>query len=117
MQKLKRKPLLMRLDATLSRLPVIRRLRGLLLGLSANYQMLIAWILLLVLTCLILSGCTPRPAVKPILPPQASARVIPVFDGKTYRDVLLWSIDLREGFQNCEYDKAAWRELYKEPKK
>lgn len=112
MQRLKRKPLSQLLGATLSSLrkPVqglLGRLR--LLALNPTTVVLIALILL---ASLIFSGCTPR-TIKPSLPPQADPRPVPPYNGQTYRDVILYVIELRESALNCEADKAAVRAVFK----
>ena len=111
MQKLKRSPLLQRLDSTLKNLS--KRADKLLdrLPLSNNSLKTIAWIVACLLALSMLSGCAPR-TVKPTLPSQIDPRPIPDFEGQTYRDVILYVIDMREGFQSCEADKNAIRGLF-----
>ena len=111
MQKLKRRPLLQRLGDTLENL----RQRALLplwrLGISPRLVMTAALIGLFLMGCLALSGCAPR-TVRPTLPPQADPRPVPQFQGKTYRDVILYVIELKESCQASEADKAAIRRVY-----
>lgn len=110
MQKLKRLPLLRRLAGTVGRLrdSVLNLLER--LDLSRNWLMTAVLIVTLIL---LLCGCSPR-TVKPDLPAQADARAVPEFDGQTYRDVLLYLIELREMAYSCEIDKASIREVYGE---
>lgn len=112
MQKLKRKPLLPPLADTLRNL--LGSEKGLLgtltpFGKPAMTAALIVFFLILFLA---LSGCSPR-MVRPTLPPQADAREIPAFQGQTYRDVILYVIELREVAQQSEADKAAIRAVFK----
>ena len=112
MQKLKRKPLLPPLADTLRNL--LRPVGGLLETLSPlprwlTMGALIGVCLLLLLTC---SGCAPARTIRPSLPPQADAREIPAFQGQTYRDVILYVIELREVAQQSEADKAVIRKVY-----
>lgn len=58
--------------------------------------------------CFCLSACNPK-IVRPSLPPQADPRPVPAFNGRTYRDVILYVIELRESCQASEADKAAIR--------
>lgn len=114
MQRLKRKPLLMQLASTL------RNLTG---SASKLLPPLVRWptwlTTLALIVCFLLalslaSGCSPR-IVRPPLPPQAEARVIPTFDGKTWRDVLYYVVELRQTCQASEADKSAIRYLYTAP--
>lgn len=111
MQKLKRKPLLPRLVSTLRNL--LQPVQSLLdrIPLSLSPPMTAALIVLCLIVLLGIWGCAPR-TVRPSLPPQADARPIPDFQGRTYRDALLYLIDVREGFMQCEADKAVIRKVY-----
>lgn len=113
MQKLKRKPLLMRLGSTVKTLldSVDRRVER--LGPFPQFLGMLAWMLLCLGLLLTLFGCTTTRTVRPPLPPQAEARELPSFQGKTYRDVILYVIELKEAAQQSEADKAAIRRLYK----
>lgn len=112
MQKLKRKPLTEQLSDTLKNLlqPVKSLLKP--LDLSPRWLtmgVLIGCCLLLLVMC---SGCTPR-TIRPPLPPQAEPRPMPQFTGQTFRDSILWSIEVREWGMSCEADKGAIREVYR----
>lgn len=64
-----------------------------------------------------LFGCsTQSRTVRPTMPPQANARAVPDFNGRTHRDILLHAIEVKEGWLSCEQDKVAIRRLY-EPSK
>lgn len=80
-------------------------------GLSVNWLMMAVLIGLLVV---MLCACSPR-VVRPSLPPQAEPQQVPQFEGKTYRDVLLYVIELREACYASEADKAAIRYVYERP--
>lgn len=71
-----------------------------------------AWIVGLVLLCWMCFGCTQTRIVRPPLPPQAEPREVPSFQGQTYRDVILYVIELKETAQASEADKAAIRRVY-----
>lgn len=111
MQRLKRKPLLLRLGSTAKNLldSVDRRVDR--LGPLPQFLGMLAWMLLCLGLLLTLFGCTTR-AVRPPLPPQAEAREVPSFQGQTYRDVILYVIELKETAQQSEADKAAIRRVY-----
>ncbi len=114
MRKLKRKPPLMQL-ASISR--NLTGFVGKLLRPVVRWPALLTMTALIVgclLGCSLLWGCSPR-VVRPPLPPQAEARVIPTFDGKTWRDVLYYVVEVRSGWQSCEADKSAIRYLYRAP--
>lgn len=111
MQKLKKLPLLSQIGSTLRNLlapvnPLLGRLRLLL-----RPPLMAALICVCLILFLALSACAPQ-TVRPTLPAQADARSIPDFEGKTYRDVLQYVIELREGWQASEADKAAIRSVY-----
>lgn len=113
MQKLKRIPLSQRLANTLKTLP---KLGGKLLLKLPRLPDPLTTVVLIASTLLILamcSGCSPR-MVKPTLPPQADSRQMPLYDGKTYRDAILYLIEVREWGTQCEADKAAIRRVYGE---
>ncbi len=111
MQKLKRLGLLKRAELTLSNW-LLRADKPLaLLAVLPKPLVTIVLIALCLLFFVLLSGCSPR-TVKPSLPPQADQRPIPDFEGQTYRDVILYVIELREGFQSCEADKTTIRSLF-----
>lgn len=113
MQKLKRKPLLQRLGSTLANLlKPVSNLLTVRVKLP-KHLMTAALIGLCLLGFFLLSGCTPAKTIKPPLPPQADPRPLPRFTGSTYRELILWSIDVRESFLSCEADKAAIRRMYK----
>lgn len=77
----------------------------------------VALIVGLLLMCWALSGCSPRvQTVKPVLPPQAEARPMPAFTGDTYRDAILYLIEVREWGMACEYDKDAIRSVLEKNK-
>lgn len=114
MQRLKRKPLLTQLASTLKNLtgsaskllpPLVR---------WPTWLTTLALIVCFLLALSLASGCSPR-IVRPPLPPQAEARVIPTFDGKTWRDVLYYVVEVRSGWQSCEADKRAIRYIYQAP--
>lgn len=114
MQKLKRIPLLQRLESTLKSLP--RLGSKLLLRLPRlpdplTTVVLIASCLLLLALC---SGCVTKTVRTPLppLPSQADPRPLPRFTGSTYRDSILWSIEVRESFMSCEADKSVLRKVY-----
>ncbi len=111
MQKLKRKPLLQPLGDTLRSL--LRPVDGLLDKLTpfGKPVMMAALIVVFLILCSALSGCAPR-TIRPTLPPQAEPREIPAFEGQTYRDVILYVIELREVAQQSEADKAVIRRVY-----
>lgn len=112
MQRLKRLPLLKRLESTLGNL--LKPVKGLLETLPPFGKP--AWIALMLLTVLILamcSGCTPAKTVRPSLPPQADPREMPAYDGQTFRDAILYLIEVREWGMQCEADKSAIRQVYK----
>lgn len=114
MQKLKRMPLLQRLGSTLATLlrPVVEQLRPRIkLPKSLTTVALIG---LCILTCWLLFGCTPVKTVRsiPPLPPQADARPMPRFLGSTFRDSIMWSIEVREWGTACEADKSVLRRVY-----
>ena len=50
------------------------------------------------------------------MPPQANARAVPDFNGRTHRDVLLHAIEVKEGWLACEAEKKVIRKLYESPK-
>lgn len=110
MQKLKRKPWLQPLADTL--LSLLSPARGLLatlppFGRPAAIALTVITVLLLVMCC----GCAPR-TVRPSLPPQADARPMPAYDGQTFRDAVLYLIEVREWGLACEADKHVIREVY-----
>lgn len=109
MQKLKRKPLSQLLGNTLGSLltPVNKLLDR--LPVSPSFVTTAA---LIVILAMLLLGCSPAKTVKPTLPPQADAREVTVFSGRTHRDVMLYSVQLREGWLSCESDKAAIRSVF-----
>ena len=111
MQKLKRKPSLPPLADTLRNL--LGSERGL-LGILSPFgrPLVIASIILMVLTlAMCCAGCAPR-TVRPSLPPQADARDMPAYDGQTFRDAILYLIEVREWGMSCEADKAVIRQVY-----
>lgn len=111
MQKLKRIPLLQRLESTLRSLP---KLGSKLLARLPRLPDPVMTVALIATTLVILamcSGCSPR-VVKPSLPAQADARPMPVYEGRTYRDAILYLIEVREWGMSCEADKAAIRRVY-----
>lgn len=111
MQRLKRLPLLKRLASSAQNLigSVSNRLENLQpFGKLAT----IVWIAVLILLLIVLCGCSPR-TVKPSLPAQAQAREMPTYDGQTYRDAILYLIEVREWGMSCESDKAAIRSVFK----
>lgn len=114
MQKLKRKPLSSRVRSTLRTLPSHLSLVEKWQRLSPLFRQTIVLTAASLLICFMLLGCASR---HPLLPAQAQPRVIPAFKGETPRQVILWAVDLREGWESCEYDKQVWRELYGEVKK
>lgn len=113
MQKLKREPLLKRASDMLG--SFLESGRSLLSGLrlSPDWLTTAASIVLLILLLCALLGCSPR-TIRPTLPPQAEPREIPDFQGQTYRDVILYVIELRESAMACEADKGAIRYLFGE---
>lgn len=113
MQRLKRLPLLQRLRSTLttSLKPVAKLLRPQ-IKLPKSLTM-VALIVGSVLICWLLWGCAPQTrVVRPPLPPQAEPREVPSFQGQTYRDVILYVIELKETAYQSEADKAAIRRIY-----
>lgn len=113
MQKLKRLPLLQRLSNTLKN--SLEPVRGLVKPQIKLPKSLttVAWIALCLLALWLLLGCAPQTRiVRPPLPPQAEAREVPPFEGQTYRDVILYVIELKETAQQSEADKAAIRRVY-----
>lgn len=113
MQRLKRLPLLQRLSSTLktSLSPVAKLLRPQ-IKLPKSLTMVVS-IGLLALLLWLLWGCAPQTRiVRPPLPPQAEPREVPSFQGQTYRDVILYVIELKETAQASEADKAAIRRVY-----
>lgn len=113
MQKLKRQPQLKQLGNTLGSLlgPVVKPLRPQ-FKLPKSLTM-VASIVGLALICWLLWGCAPQTRiVRPPLPPQAEPREVPSFQGQTYRDVILYVIELKEVAQQSEADKAAIRRVY-----
>lgn len=111
MQKLKRKPLLPPLADTLRNLLDSERGLPAILSPFGKPLMMVVLIGVFLLLYFTLSGCAPR-TVRPTLPPQADAREIPAFQGQTYRDVILYVIELREVAQQSEADKAVIRKVY-----
>lgn len=112
MQKLKKLPLLTQLgNTTKSLLGSVKPLLGR-LNLSSRPLMMAALIVGFLILCFVLCGCSPR-MVRPSLPPQADPRPVPEFEGRTYRDVLLYVVELRESCQASEADKAAIRDVFK----
>lgn len=115
MQRLKQLPLLQRLRSMLK--TSLRPVAGLLtvrVKLSKR-QMMVASIatLAILFACFFLMGCAPQTRiVRPPLPPQAQPREVPSFQGQTYRDVILYVIELKETAQQSEADKAAIRRVY-----
>lgn len=82
-------------------------------SLSPGFRMMAVGIGMLVILLLMLSGCsTSSRTVRPPLPPQAQPRMIPDFAGRTHRDILLYGIEMKEGWLGCEMDKKAIRRLY-----
>lgn len=79
--------------------------------LSANRTTAV-WIVIILLLLVLLSGCA-APTKQPYqrLPPQAQPRPVPEYSGKTYRDVILHLIELRESNLSCEADKAVIRQV------
>lgn len=117
MQKLKRLPLLKQLENMLSNLlPSVLTLPSLLSELP-RFLKKAALIVLCLLLLWMLFGCTATRTVRPPLPPQADARQINDFHGRTHRDVMRYAIEMREGFMSCEADKASIRSLYKNENK
>lgn len=117
MQKLKRTPLTQQLNDTLRIL--VQRVGTLRseLGLSFAWWMMAALTVLCLLILSMLSGCTTTRVVRPPLPAQAQPRPLPPFDGRTYRDVVQYVIEVREWGMACEADKAAIRYVYMVPKR
>lgn len=117
MQKLKRKPLLMRLEIIFERLIVSTAKLPDRIAAWPRSRMMSVLTVLFLLPCVMfwISGCTTTRVVRPPLPPQAEARVVSTFDGKTWRDVLYYVVELRSGWQACESDKAAIRYVYLAP--
>lgn len=113
MQKLKRRPLLTPLVDTLQRLLGFER--GL-LGILSPFgkPLVIALIVTMVLTLAMCSvACVPQTkTVRPSLPPQAEARDMPAYDGQTFRDSILYLIEVREWGMQCEADKSVIRKVY-----
>lgn len=106
-----------RLESTLRNLigRVVRQIDG--LGSSFGYLTTVVWTAIFLLALAICcSGCAPQiRTVRPPLPPQAQAREVPSFQGQTYRDVILYVIQLKEVAQQSEADKAAIRRVYGQP--
>lgn len=72
-----------------------------------------ALIVACLLTLSMLSGCSQRvKTVRPPLPAQADPRQMPQFHGETYRDAILYIIEVREWGLTCEADKRAIRQLW-----
>ena len=117
MQKLKRKPLSSRVRSTLRTLPSPLSLVEKWQRLSPLFRQTIVLTAASLLICFMLLGCASRQVNQPPLPAQAQPRVIPAFKGETPRQIILWAVDLREGWESCEYDKQVWRELYGEVKR
>lgn len=72
------------------------------------------WIALCLLLFWMLCGCTPvkKGGSIPPLPPQADPRPMPRFTGNTFRDSILWGIEVREWGMSCEADKSVLRRVY-----
>lgn len=84
-----------------------------LLPLSPGFRWVAASIVLCLLLLLTLSGCAPQTkTVRPPLPSQAQPRLVPDFTGSTHRDVLMYAIELREGWLSCESEKGVWRHMH-----
>ena len=111
MQKLKKKPLLQRVENTVENLLASANKPLALLAVLPKPLVTIVLIALCLLFFSLLCGCSPR-MVKPTLPPQAEPREMPVFAGKTNRDTVLYAIEVREWGLSCEADKAAIRKVY-----
>lgn len=117
MRKLKRTPLTQQLNNTLRIL--MQRVATLKNALEPSF----AWLMMAALIALslvifsMLSGCTTTRVVRPPLPAQAQPRPLPPFDGRTYRDVVQYVIEVREWGMACEADKAAIRYVYMVPKR
>lgn len=78
-------------------------------------RMTAAWIVI----CLLMpiAGCATCPTPAPALPPlpMLAPRPLPSWDGKTYRDLLGYTLRLKEAAQSSEADKAAARAILKKP--
>ena len=79
---------------------------------SPLFLRIVASTLWCILALMLLSGCaTPPPAPRPSLPPlpMLEPRPVPAWEGRTYRDVIGYALQLREADGACEADKAAAR--------
>lgn len=115
MQKLKRLPLLRRLGNTVKNLLDSVDKRVARLGSWRHFLVMAAWTLFCLGLLLTLLGCAPQTRiVRPPLPPQAEPRPMPQFTGSTYRDSILWGIEVREWGLSCEADKGVIRRVYGE---
>ncbi len=112
MQRLKRLPLLRRLENTLDSLTRHVETLTAELGSWSKPLMMGASIVTCLLILSMCSGCSPK-IVKPQLPPQADARSVPAFTGRTHRDVILYVLELRQSCLASEADKAAIRQVFK----
>lgn len=113
MQKLKRKTWRMRLGNILETSRQSLQMLGVTPRELRPLLRTAALIVLFLLIFSALSGCTTVKTVKPPMPPQAQARPLPPFHGQTYRDAILYLIEVREWGMSCEADKSAIRRMYK----
>lgn len=86
------------------------------LSLSPAFKAVVGTVMLVIVLFWLFGCSTPSRTVRPTLPPQANARTVPDFNGRTHRDILLHAIEVKEGWLACEADKSAIRKLY-EPSK
>lgn len=112
MQKLKKPDLLSRIESTLQHLQ--QPVRGTLIWLESYWKPLTtaALIFLFLLLFATLSGCQPA-IVRPTLPAQAEPRPMPQFHAKTFREALIHIPELREWGTQCEADKEAIRQVFR----
>ncbi len=113
MQKLKRQPFSRQVESMLQQLERIVGKLLLRLDPSPGWMKTLVWISILALALSLCSvtACTPQ-MVRPQLPAQADPRPVPLFEGRTHRDVIYYVIELRETLQNCEADKQSIRSLF-----
>lgn len=79
---------------------------------SPGFRMALTAVLI-VLSLLLLAGCSsPMPTARQTLPPlpMLEPRPIPKWEGRTYRDLLGYSLRLRESAMAAEADKTAARD-------
>lgn len=70
-------------------------------------------IAVLVVTYLLISGCASRPCQTTPPLPSLNPRPVPQWQGKTYRDLLQWAVEVHEAAEASEADKRAARAVLK----